>query len=105
MPLVSFAASTANMLPMLNKIDAIKTLAEIISVATDGDMFKLSRNQEGQIIIGSVVTLEQEDLDVINKYASIPSRETLLTQLAGGMIQYVKDLSIALNLYAEELEK
>ena len=72
MPLVSFAASSANMLPMLNKIDAIKTLAEIISVASDGDMFKLSRNQEGQIIIGSVVTLEQEDLDVINNYMYLP---------------------------------
>lgn len=71
MPLVSFAASTANMLP-INKIDAIKTMAEIISVASDGDMFKLSRNQEGQIIIGSVVTLEQEDLDVINNYMYLP---------------------------------
>lgn len=71
MPLVSFAASTANMLP-INKIDAIKTMAEIISVASDGDMFKLSRNQENQIIIGSVVTLEQEDLNVINNYMYLP---------------------------------
>lgn len=45
------------------------------------------------------------DLDTIKEYASIPSREGLLTMLAGGMIQYVKDLSISLNLYAEQLEK
>lgn len=51
------------------------------------------------IISGNVA-----DIDVIKDYASIPSREGLLTMLAGGMIQYVKDLSIALNLYAEELE-
>ena len=52
------------------------------------------------IIIGNVASLE-----TINEYASIPSREGLLTQLAGGMIQYVRDLSIALNLYSEQLEK
>ena len=42
--------------------------------------------------------------DVIKEYASIPSREGLLTMLASGMIAYVKDLSIALNLYAEKME-
>ncbi len=51
------------------------------------------------ILSGSVA-----DKDVIKEYATIPSREGLLTMLAGGMIQYVKDLSIALNLYAEKME-
>lgn len=41
---------------------------------------------------------------VIAEYASIPSRDGLLTMLASGMIQYVRDLSIALNLYAEKME-
>ena len=45
------------------------------------------------------------DLKTINEYATIPSREGLLTMLAGGMIQYVRDLAIGLNLYAEKLEK
>ena len=44
------------------------------------------------------------DLSVIKEYASIPSREGLLTMLAGGMMQYVKDLAISLNLYAEQME-
>ena len=51
------------------------------------------------IISGHVASL-----DVIKDYASIPSREGLLTMLAGGMIQYVRDLAIGLNLYAEKLE-
>lgn len=51
------------------------------------------------ILNGSV-----SDKEVIKEYAAIPSREGLLTMLAGGMIQYVKDLSIALNLYAEKME-
>jgi len=51
------------------------------------------------IINGSV-----SDKEVINEYASIPSREGLLTMLASGMIQYVRDLAIGLNLYAEKME-
>ena len=51
------------------------------------------------VISGSVA-----DLNVIKEYASIPSREGLLTMLAGGMIAYVRDLAIGLNLYAEKLE-
>ena len=51
-----------------------------------------------------VISGDVASLDVIKEYASIPSREGLLTMLAGGMIQYVKDLSISLNLYAEQLE-
>ena len=51
------------------------------------------------VLSGSV-----SDKEVIREYASIPSREGLLTMLASGMIQYVRDLSIALNLYAEKME-
>lgn len=52
-----------------------------------------------------IISGEKADLEVIKEYASIPSREGLLTMLAGGMIQYVRDLAIGLNLYAEQLEK
>ena len=49
------------------------------------------------VIEGEVVTV-----DTINEYAAIPSMEGLLTMLAGGMIEHVKNLSIGLNLYAEK---
>ena len=52
------------------------------------------------VLSGSV-----SDKSIINEYASIPSRDGLLTMLAGGMMQYVRDLSIALNLYAEKKEE
>ncbi len=48
---------------------------------------------------------EQADQELIKTYASIPNMEGLLTMLAGGMIEHVKNLSIALNLYSEGLEK
>ncbi len=37
--------------------------------------------------------------------STIPSREGLLTMLAGGMIATVKDLAICLDLYSKDLEK
>lgn len=52
------------------------------------------------IVKGDIVSLE-----TIKEYASIPSMEGLLTMLAGGMIEHVKNLSISLNLYAEKLEE
>ena len=56
-------------------------------------------------IVSGVIDGKVVEPSVINEYASIPSMEGLLTMLAGGMIEHVKNLSIALNLYAEGLEK
>ncbi len=61
-------------------------------------------NDKAEIRVG-IISGAKADLDAIKEYASIPSREGLLTMLAGGMIQYVKDLAIGLNMYAEKLEK
>ena len=63
-----------------------------------------AKNHEAAVIRIGIISGEVADLDVINKYASIPSRETLLTQLASGMMAYVRDLSIALDLYADQKE-
>ena len=49
---------------------------------------------------GKVTSLEE-----LNELATIPSREGLLTMLAGGLIGTVKDLSIALNLLSEQKEE
>lgn len=65
---------------------------------------KFAKEHENANVRIGILSGEIADLDVINKYATIPSRETLLTQLASGMMAYVRDLSIALNLYAESKE-
>jgi large subunit ribosomal protein L10 len=44
------------------------------------------------------------DAVALGKLAAIPSRQVLLTMLAGGLIGVVKDLSIALDLYSQKLE-
>ena len=61
-------------------------------------------NDKAEIRVG-IINGSPADLKTIQEYATIPSREGLLTMLAGGMIQYVRDLAIGLNLYAEKLEK
>ena len=74
--------------------DLLEHIKEIDSFAKEHDNVK---------IITGMVNGEVVSLDVINDYASIPSMEGLLTMFAGGLIEHVKNLSIALNLYAVKL--
>ena len=77
-----------------------KDLLEPIKVIS-----KFVKDHENANITVGIISGAPADLDVIKEYASIPSREGLLTMLAGGMIQYVRDLAVGLNMYAEQLEK
>lgn len=77
-----------------------KDLLEPIKVISE-----FAKDHEKADIRVGIISGAAADIATIKEYASIPSREGLLTMLAGGMIQYVKDLSISLNLYAEQLEK
>ena len=51
-----------------------------------------------------IVDSEVTDQNKLASLATIPSRDGLLTMLAGGMIGIVKDLSICLDLYSKEKE-
>lgn len=76
-----------------------ENLLEPIKVISDFAKEHDKLNLRIGLISGSVA-----DLDTIKEYASIPSREGLLTMLAAGMMEHVRNLSIALNLYAEGKE-
>ena len=52
------------------------------------------------IVEGKVAGLED-----LQRYAAIPSRDTLLTMLAASLMGTVRDLSICLDLYSKEKEK
>ena len=52
-----------------------------------------------------IVDGEVSDKAKLDALATIPSREGLLTMLAGGMIGIAKDLSICLDLYAQQKEE
>ena len=44
-----------------------------------------------------IINGEKAELSVINEYATIPSYEGLLTMLAAGMMEHVRNLAIGLN--------
>ncbi len=52
-----------------------------------------------------IVDGEVSDKAKLQALSTIPSREGLLTMLAGGMIGIAKDLSICLDLYAKQKEE
>lgn len=52
-----------------------------------------------------IVDGEITDLATLNKLATIPSREGLLTMFAGGLMQIAKDFAVCLDLHAKNLEQ
>ena len=76
-----------------------KDLLEPIKVLADFQKEHNSIDIRVGVISGDVASL-----DVIKEYASIPSRDGLLTMFAAGLMQYAKEFAIGVNLYAEGLE-
>ncbi len=76
-----------------------KTLLEPIKIVSE-----YAKTHDKLDIRVGIISGDVADLATIKEYAEIPSREGLLTMLAGGMMQYVKDLAISLNLYSEQKE-
>jgi len=70
-----------------------------IKVLTD-----FAKTHPAVILKVGIVDNEITDKAKLASLATIPSREGLLTMLAGGMIGIVKDLSICLDLYSKEKE-
>jgi len=66
---------------------------------------EFSKSHEALTLKAGIVEGKIVDSKELNKYAQIPSREGLLTMLAGGMIGVVRDLSICLDLYSKEKEQ
>ena len=65
---------------------------------------KFAKDHPAVILKVGIVDNEVTDKSKLEELATIPSRDGLLTMLAGGMIGIVKDLSICLDLYAKEKE-
>ena len=64
-----------------------------------------AKNHPAVILKVGIVDGEKADQAKLAEYAKLPSREGLLTMLAGGMIGLVKDLSICLDLYSQQKEE
>lgn len=73
--------------------DAIAPIKALSNFAKEHSALEI----KGGIVDGNVTSLDE-----IKALSTIPSREGLLTMLAGGLIGTVRDLSIALNLLSEQ---
>lgn len=75
-----------------DELSIVKTLADF---AKEHNSLVLKTG----IVEGKIASLED-----LERYASIPSRDTLLTMLAAGLMGTVRDLSICLDLYSKDKE-
>ena len=66
---------------------------------------EFAKNHEALELKAGVVEGKVANVEELNSYAAIPSREGLLTMLAGGLIGTVRDLSICIDLYSKEKEE
>ena len=76
-----------------DQIAPIKTLSEF------------AKEHPALVLKVGIVDGEKADAAKLAEYATIPSRDGLLTMLAGGMIGIARDLSICLDLYSQQKEE
>ena len=82
---------------LILSFDDVVAPAKIIS-----DFAKANKvvNVEAGVVEGKIV-----DQSGIQAIANLPSRETLLTQLAAGLLMPVRELAIGLNMIANQMEE
>ena len=66
---------------------------------------EFAKNHPALVLKVGIVDGEKADQAKLAEYATIPSREGLLTMLAGGMMAIPRDLAIALDLYSQQKEE
>ena len=66
---------------------------------------EFSKNHPALEIKIGIVDGEITHIDTLNQLATLPSREQLLTMVAAGLMGTVRDLSICLDLYSQDLEE
>ena len=76
-----------------DEIAAIKVLAEFAKTHPALEL-------KGGYVDGKVANLEE-----LNKLATIPSRDGLLTMFAAGLMEHVKNVAICLDLHSQNLEE
>ena len=75
------------------------------AVAPAKILYQFAENNPKLVLHGGIVEGEVVGIDKINELATLPSYETLLTQLAAGMLAPLRELAIGLNLMVEPKEE
>ena len=74
-------------------------------VAPVKTLFEFAKDHPALILKVGIVDGDIVDKAKLAEFATIPSRDGLLTMLAGGMIGIARDLSICLDLYSQQKEE
>lgn len=68
-------------------------------------VYDFAKDNKVVAIRGGVIEGSVADKAAISALATLPSRETLLTQLAAGLLSPIKDVTIGLHMLTEQLEQ
>ena len=84
------------------KVAVIKVVKEITGLGLKESKDIVDANG---VVKENIAKAEADEIKAkLAEYATIPSREGLLTMLAGGMMGIARDLSICLDLYSQQKE-
>jgi len=75
------------------------------SVSAAKTIYEFAKDHKKLELKVGIVDDEYMDNDKIQTIATIPSREQLLTMIAGGILEPIKHVAMAINMHAENLEE
>ena len=77
------------------------TLVTVPLTGCEGyETFEYTTNEQGEYVASGKIA----ELDELQKLATIPSREGLLTMFASGLLAIPRDFAICLDLHSKNLE-
>jgi len=65
-------------------------------------IYDFAKDNKNVVMHAGIVEGKIASLDVLNELATLPSRETLLTMLAVGMLAPLRELAVGLNMISSE---
>ena len=77
-----------------------KSLLEPIKVIAN-----FAKNHDKLQIRVGILSGEVADINVIKEYANIPSKEGLLTMIASGLLQYLREFAIGVDMISKQKEE
>ena len=101
------AAESAGYVEFAPEMKGSKAIATSATdaVAQAKILYQFAEKNPKLVLHGGIVEGEVVGIDKINELATLPSYETLLTQLAAGMLAPLRELAIGLNLMVEPKEE
>jgi len=72
------------------------------SIAAAKILYNFSKENKKLELKAGLIDGEFSDLDKLIEYAKLPSRDTLLTMLAGSLLSPLRDITIGLNMISEQ---